>query len=145
MIDCLFSIPSFTHNSTLLHLSPPSTPTMAVANPYNDLQPVRRIDEAEARARSNRIDEELKVRPPLPPSSAHFIGSVSLTCTTRRRRGNRFGRGRARRRTLKVRSDHLAFACLLCAAFGTECRGCGERQFRCFTSATSTMSRHESW
>ncbi|KAL5507600.1 hypothetical protein ACEPAH_7056 [Sanghuangporus vaninii] len=33
---------------------------MAVATSYNDLQPVRRIDEAEARAISNRIDEELK-------------------------------------------------------------------------------------
>ncbi|KAH8107487.1 G-alpha-domain-containing protein [Phellopilus nigrolimitatus] len=33
---------------------------MAVATPYNDLQPVRRIDEAEAARISNRIDEELK-------------------------------------------------------------------------------------
>ncbi|KAL5523474.1 hypothetical protein ACEPAG_7647 [Sanghuangporus baumii] len=33
---------------------------MAVATSYSDLQPVRRIDEAEARAISNRIDEELK-------------------------------------------------------------------------------------
>lgn len=40
---------------------------MAVAT-YNDLQPVRRIDEEEARRISNRIDEELKVRPyVLPP------------------------------------------------------------------------------
>lgn len=35
---------------------------MAVAAPYNDLQPVRRIDEAEAQRISNQIDEQLKVR-----------------------------------------------------------------------------------
>lgn len=34
---------------------------MAVATPYNDLQPVRRIDDAEAQRISNKIDEELKV------------------------------------------------------------------------------------
>ena len=34
---------------------------MALATSYNDLKPVRRVDEAEARAISNRIDEELKV------------------------------------------------------------------------------------
>ena len=34
---------------------------MAVATPYNDLQPVRRIDEAEAQRISNKIDEDLKV------------------------------------------------------------------------------------
>ena len=35
---------------------------MAVATSYSDLQPVRRIDEAEAARISNKIDEELKVR-----------------------------------------------------------------------------------
>ena len=44
------------------HLLPHTHSPMAVAAPYNDLQPVRRIDEAEAQRISNRIDEELRVR-----------------------------------------------------------------------------------
>ena len=35
---------------------------LALTSSFTDLQPVRRIDEAEAQRISNRIDEELRVR-----------------------------------------------------------------------------------
>ena len=44
---------------------------MAVATPYTDLQPVRRIDDAEAQRISNKIDEELKVT-----SSSRVVSSM---------------------------------------------------------------------
>ena len=64
---------------------------MAVATPYNDLQPVRKMDDAEALRISQKIDEELKV-----DTSFYHTKSPSADAWLHRPKGSSYGRGRTR-------------------------------------------------
>lgn len=76
----------------------PQSYEMPVATSFNDLQPVRAVDEAEALRISNKIDEDLKVR--LLPCLAHH--TTCFDGHAQRSSASSFGDGKHSRRKSKV-------------------------------------------